>query len=88
MGLISRALGGKDNEQEMCTVVTRTCSIEGSHQQPQYHEMRVDDFIADYLEKDANALPPSFAERAAILREQARIFRQSSSTTKIRFWKG
>lgn len=48
--------------------------------------VRVDDYVAETLERDADRMPPSYAEQAAILREQARVFRSSSSTNVVRLW--
>jgi hypothetical protein len=73
----------------MVFVVLRLIKSAGAPRQTaEPRVVRVDDFIADHLEKEANAIPPSAGERAAILREQARIFRQSISTARIRVSEG
>jgi hypothetical protein len=41
--------------------------------------VRVDDYIAEQLERQADEMPPSFADRANGLRESAQIFRRSQS---------
>jgi hypothetical protein len=48
--------------------------------------VRVDDFVAESLETIANGMPPSYAEQANVLREQAKTLRSSSSTNTIRLW--
>jgi len=48
--------------------------------------VRVDDFVAESLEAEANRLPPSERTRADILREQARIFRTSGNPRMVRVW--
>lgn len=46
--------------------------------------IRVDDFIAERLENEAAKIPPSDAERAKVLLESARLFRESSSIKMVR----
>lgn len=43
--------------------------------------IRVDDFVAESLERTADEMPPSYAEQAAILREQAKVFSDLNSRT-------
>jgi len=48
--------------------------------------IRVDDFIAEQIEQEANRLPPSaHAERGFLLDYAARL-RQTSSTKVVRIW--
>jgi hypothetical protein len=48
--------------------------------------IRADDFVAESLETEAKGMPPSYKERADILRNAAKIFRESKSTKMIRVW--
>jgi hypothetical protein len=50
------------------------------------HEMRVDDWVANSLEAEANRMPPSYKEQADILRQQAQNFRNSSNPKTVHFW--
>ena len=48
--------------------------------------VRADDFVAESLEHDANAMPPSYKDRADILRNAAKIYRESKNPKTIRVW--
>ena len=45
--------------------------------------IRVDDFIAEMFEKEADGLPKSEDKRAQVLRDTAQIFRASSNPKMI-----
>jgi hypothetical protein len=45
----------------------------------------VDDWVAEQMENEANRMPPSYKQQADILRRQARIYRESSSTETVEF---
>lgn len=49
--------------------------------------IRVDDYIADLLDREASLMPPSFEGNAEILRHQAKFFRESSPTEMMTIWK-
>lgn len=51
----------------------------------QLRRMRVDDWIAEQMENEANRMPPSYKPQADILREHVRLLRESSSTNMIEF---
>jgi hypothetical protein len=45
--------------------------------------IRSDDYVADLLEREASLMPPGFEDRAEILRQQAKFFRDSTRTETI-----
>ena len=45
--------------------------------------VRMDDFFAEQLEQTADIMPPSMADKAAILRKQAMIYRTSDNTKML-----
>jgi hypothetical protein len=49
--------------------------------------IRLDDYVAGQLEHEASLMPPGFEENAQILRQQAKVFRQSSRTEMLTIWK-
>jgi hypothetical protein len=49
--------------------------------------IRADDHIADLLEQEASLMPSGFEEQADILRQQAKVFRESGRTETITVWK-
>jgi hypothetical protein len=49
--------------------------------------IRVDDYIADSLEREASLMPPGFEGNAEILRQQAKFFRESARTEMVTVWK-
>jgi hypothetical protein len=48
--------------------------------------IRVDDWVAELLETEADRMPPSYKEQADILRKQAQNYRNSSNTKIVHFW--
>jgi hypothetical protein len=48
--------------------------------------IRVDDYVAERLEAQADEMPPSYKEQADLLREQAQVFRKSHGTATVRIW--
>lgn len=49
--------------------------------------IRVDDYIADLLDREASLIPPRLEGTAEILRQQANSFRESASTETLTIWK-
>jgi tRNA(Ser,Leu) C12 N-acetylase TAN1 len=47
----------------------------------------VGEYIAELLENEANRMPPSYKIQADILREQAKISRESKNPNLVRIWK-
>ncbi len=48
--------------------------------------LRADDFLAESLEAEANLLPPSEQAKADILRNSAKLYRESTGTKMVRVW--
>jgi hypothetical protein len=48
--------------------------------------IRIDDWIAESLENEANRIPPSHKEQADSLRRQAQIYRGSANPKTIQVW--
>jgi hypothetical protein len=48
--------------------------------------MRVDDYVAESLEHQADILPPSHKDEAEMWRDAAKWFRASSGTKMVRVW--
>ncbi|MGD0228330.1 MAG: hypothetical protein ABSF71_39005 [Terriglobia bacterium] len=48
--------------------------------------IRVDDYVAEILEGDADRLPPSMKEQAEVYRQMAQRFRQSDNQKMVRIW--
>jgi hypothetical protein len=59
------------------------CAME-KHAEPRV--VRVDDFVAESLEEEANRMPPSYKAQADLLRQQAKNFRESGRTNMVRIW--
>ena len=50
--------------------------------------VRVDDFVAETLESEADMMPPWTKFQAGIWRDVARDLRASESTKMVRVWEG
>ena len=49
--------------------------------------IRLDDYVAGQLEHEASLMPPGYEENVEILRQQAKVFRQSNRTEELTIWK-
>jgi hypothetical protein len=49
--------------------------------------IRMDDYIAELLEREAQLLPSGFQENAKILRERVKFLRESIRTETVTIWK-
>jgi hypothetical protein len=48
-----------------------------------YRQVRVGNWVAEMLEAEADAMPPSYAKDAQSLREQARIYREGAEHSRL-----
>jgi hypothetical protein len=48
--------------------------------------VRVADFVAEELEREANGMPPSYKEQADSPRRQAAVLRASDNPRMVRVW--
>jgi hypothetical protein len=49
-------------------------------------QIRVDEYVAELLEREAALIPPDFEANAEILRQQAKYFRESGRTETVVVW--